>query len=526
MTDSTIVERRRLRARRALFAVTTALCSGLAAPAFADSPHPNVDVNGVDLTTGEFTLALPIVSIGSGQARMPLIARDGQTDNWTQTIAVLTQTGSNYIVRVRLGTFYDEFTIAADGTATSSRGTGATLSWDGNNAMTYRTLDGTVISLSGEEADGSNTNLCSSYNKINCAMLTTSMSDRSHLKATFNWLLHYNCATIHDPVTGAVNCSVTWRLASVTNNAGYRIAWAFASNNAGGLHVDPGADWFRRTSATLQNLHVAASSWPTVTYGNPSSGVYTITTPAGETWRITGSGTAITAVRRPTASSDTTTVSYTSGQVSSVTNNGITTNYARSVSGSTATMVVTDALSNTTTIVSDMTKFRPAAVTDALSRTTSFVYDTLGRSTEITYPEGNKVQYGYDGRGNLNTTTLVAKSGSGLSNIVTSANFAPSCTDASCNEPITTTDARGNVTDYAYDATTGLPTSVTAPAATSGAKRPQTRYSYTTNAAGVALRPASRNAAPAPSAIAQAASARRTRPRPQLCTTIASTQPV
>lgn len=112
--------------RLIVLALSTALGSTLAVPAKADSPHPNRDGNGVDLTTGDFTLSLPIASIGSGQAELPLIAQDGQTDNWTQTIAIRTPVGANYAVQVRLGSFYDEFTVSAGGTAISSRGTGAT----------------------------------------------------------------------------------------------------------------------------------------------------------------------------------------------------------------------------------------------------------------------------------------------------------------------------------------------------------------------------------------------------------------
>ncbi len=83
-------------------------------------------------------------------------------------------------------------------------------------------------------------------------------------------------------------------------------------------------------------------------------------------------------LRRPIASSDTTTVSYGTNGVSSVTNNGITTGYSRTVSGSTATMVVTDAQSLVTTIVSDMSKYRPTSVTDPLSRVTTMTWDSVG----------------------------------------------------------------------------------------------------------------------------------------------------
>jgi RHS repeat-associated protein len=244
----------------------------------------------------------------------------------------------------------------------------------------------------------------------------------------------------------------------------------------------PVAAYFRKASATFSNANVSGTS-PVVTYGYPSSGVTTLTTPGGKVWRITESPTLVTGVKRPGASTDTISVTYSSASVTSVTNNGVTTNYSRSVSGSTATMVVTDALSNTTIVVSDMTKFRPTSVTDALSRTTSYSYDTLGRPTEITYPEGNKVQYAYDARGNATNVTKKAKPGTGLADIVTSAGFDATCSNvATCNSPNWTKDALGNQTDYTYDSITGMLLTVTAPAATSGANRPKTTYTYPTGA--------------------------------------------
>jgi len=58
-----------------------------------------------------------------------------------------------------------------------------------------------------------------------------------------------------------------------------------------------------------------------------------------------------------------------------------------------------------------------------------------------------------DSRGNVTESRAVAKSGSGIPDIVTKAAYAPSCdSNPSCNQPLTTTDARGNVTEYSYDA--------------------------------------------------------------------------
>src|SRR5688572_8038658 len=107
---------------------------------------------------------------------------------------------------------------------------------------------------------------------------------------------------------------------------------------------------------------------------------------------------------------------------------------------------------------------RPASIKDPLNRTTSFLYDNSGRPTRATLPEGNYTQYGYDTRGNVTTLTNVAKSGSGLANIVTSATYPSTCTNVkTCNKPTSSTDARGKVTDYTYNATHGGILTLTAP---------------------------------------------------------------
>ncbi|WP_052215360.1 RHS repeat domain-containing protein [Sphingomonas sp. ERG5] len=477
MTNQPTIASHRRRARCAFFILTTALCSGLAAPAFAESPHPNLDANGVDLTDGTFNLRLPIASIGSGQTELPLIAYDGQADNWSRIVLSVTSSGGTTFYSMNLGSNYDNFTSAS---SSSTRGTGATLI----NGV-YRTLDGTEI-VFGNPAGryGGASNLCDDINVTNCFLLPQTISGKSGMTVNLQWDIFANCTDVPIEAETGPDCNFDWRLASVGNAAGYQIGWTFASGGSGSSSgpVSPGPTWFRRTSAVLKN---GATTTGTITYGNPSTGVYTITTPGGKIWRITGSGYSITGVRRPSASSDTTTVSYAAGLVTSVTRDGVTTGYNRSLSGSTATMVVTDAQSHTTTIVSDMTKFRPTSVTDALSRTTSFAYDSIARPTEVTYPEGNKVQYGYDGRSNLTTMTLKAKAGSGLSDIVTTASYPATCVDDSCNSPTWTKDALGNQTDYVYD-TDGLLTKVTGPAPTSGATRPETRYSYTA-ASGVKL---------------------------------------
>ncbi|HEX8308970.1 MAG TPA: hypothetical protein VF645_11205, partial [Allosphingosinicella sp.] len=130
-----------------------------------------------------------------------------------------------------------------------------------------------------------------------------------------------------------------------------------------------------------------------------------------------------------------------------------------------------------TTIVSNLASGRPTSLTDPLGHTTGFTYDSSDRPKGTTAPEGNYVEHSYDARGNVTQTVAVPKGGSGPT-IVTSASYDLTCANpVTCNQPNSTTDARGNVTYYTYDATHGGVETVTAPAV--NGVSPQTRYSYT-----------------------------------------------
>jgi RHS repeat-associated protein len=459
--------------------MTTVLCSGLAAPAFAQSvsPHPNPDANGIDLTTGTFNIQIPIASVGSGDAELPLIAYSGQIDNWTNITFTKTNgpIGTGFIYSITLGLKSDRFN-GTGAELTSTVGSGAVLG-AGTDTATYQMLDGTIIEFSNlTDESGGTSNQCDATNTSNCILLPTTIRPKGGAPVHLDWLVHGNCTNV--PIGEPRDCTFSSRLAGVSNDAGYAISFSYASDTVP-LHQNPGPTWFQRTSASL-------SGGGTVTYGGSLASTSTITTPGGRTWQITG-----TSVRRPGATGDTLTVSHPGSGLTTVVRDGVTTNYNYSVSGTTATMVVTDALSHSATIISDLNIRRPTQVTDANGKITTYSYDTLGQPTEITYPEGNKVHYTYDGRGNVTETRLIAKPGSGLADIVTSAGYNASCDFASfslsCNSPNWTKDAKGNQTDYTYDGATGLVTTVTLPAPSSGANRPQTRYSYTNNAAGVPL---------------------------------------
>ncbi|WP_212597920.1 RHS repeat domain-containing protein [Sphingopyxis granuli] len=175
-----------------------------------------------------------------------------------------------------------------------------------------------------------------------------------------------------------------------------------------------------------------------------------------------------------------TTTNDSSYRVATATNHGITYAYSYSDSGTMRTTTVTDPDGKTRVYVGDMATNRIASYRDEVNQTTSYTYDSQGRVTEIIAPEGNKTQYSYDARGNITEMRQVAKPGSGLADIVTTAAYPATCGNArTCNKPTWTKDAKGNQTDYSYDATHGGILTATAPAAAPSSTRPQTRYGYT-----------------------------------------------
>jgi RHS repeat-associated protein len=118
-------------------------------------------------------------------------------------------------------------------------------------------------------------------------------------------------------------------------------------------------------------------------------------------------------------------------------------------------------------------------ITDEAGKTSYYTFDAYQNLTEVTYPEGNKLQYTYDSRSNKVARTLVSKTPGTPASVSTTATFDAVCSNQlTCNQPSSTTDARGNTTDFTYDAAHGGVLTVTRPAPTTGAVRPQTRYQY------------------------------------------------
>ncbi|MBB4099966.1 RHS repeat-associated core domain-containing protein [Sphingomonas kyeonggiensis] len=488
------------RARRlGLLCASTILGAGHLVPAMAQTTppiHVDVDENGVDLVSGNYVTTLTEGAIGSGEGKVAFTrTRNGDggwADDWTGGVALRTVGGST-VAYVIQGPASDAFAVSGT-TYTPLTGSGATLVVNGAG-YTYTASDGTKTefrSLGVGKLSGTypvQGYACSRYGDFSCS-IPVSITKPNGMKFTITYDWAQRCTSGSGPsCTAGISY---YRLSKVTSSAGYGFQVNYQSDTTGGTSSAPPTPWYQRTSVAFSNSNQPPASAPTITYLDPVRNFGDYTDPAGRTWRFSASSVPLTGIQRPGAASYSTTISYsgTPSYVSSITIDGLTTNYSRIVSGSIATTTVTDALSNQKIVEADLTKGRVHKITQVLASgnlVTQFDYDTSSRLTEVTYPEGNKVQYAYDGRGNVTSTTLKAKPTVGGADIVTTAKYADSCSNVvTCNSPIWTKDAKLNQTDYTYDPTTGQPTSVTSSAATAGGVQPQTRYSYS-SVAGVSM---------------------------------------
>lgn len=85
-----------------------------------------------------------------------------------------------------------------------------------------------------------------------------------------------------------------------------------------------------------------------------------------------------------------------------------------------------------------------------MGKATVRVYDARRRMIQEIMHEGNSTTFAYDQNDNLVTKTAIAKSGSGLSNIVNSWTYHPTF-----NKVATFVDGKSQTTTYSYDAVTG-----------------------------------------------------------------------
>lgn len=286
------------------------------------------------------------------------------------------------------------------------------------------------------------------------------------------------------------------RLSSVVDETGYMAKIEYASNVFSN-------DYFKSTKVYFLNRSVdycdpnadacvnLTQQWPSITFSQSADGSSRQQSDAmGRliSYSYSPIGGRLTALRRPGAAVDNESVTYDANQrVSSVTVDGLTWQYTWSLAAPVMTVAVTNPDATQHVVTVDTNQNEILTYRDEANATTTYQYDTAGRLTYIIGPGGTitggvpsagYTKYTYDGRGNVTELRKVSKTPGTPPDIVTSAGYPASCTNAkTCNEPAWTKDALGNQTDYTYDANHGGVLTATGPADSSGV-RPQTRNSY------------------------------------------------
>ncbi|HEX8642005.1 MAG TPA: hypothetical protein VF704_12740, partial [Allosphingosinicella sp.] len=433
----------------------------------SDIPPPVrylVDENGIDVARGEHLINVTDVSIGpegpGGLAYTRQLRRNGGGNPYDMG---LFQNGSTWTATTRLRSY--TFTLSGS-TFTSTDGSGARLVRSGT-VDTLTEPDGTVVVYD---------YVTLADNDVDRRSRASRVEYPSGEVLTLQWYSEDMCPTNEMDICSEPLVRVV-RLQAVETSLRYQLRFTYG--NSGINNPNRIADWQTLHNVTAVNaIHddcdpYCDAGWPTASYSGNS-----VTDPAGRTSSYTSTSTAFR-IRRAGSGSDDVVYNYdASGKIDSVVRDGMTWNYSYSVSGNSATMTVTDPGSHTRTIVSNLTVGLPTSVTNEVNQTTTYTYLPSGLLDRATAPEGNYIDYDYDTRGNVTAITRGPKTGQ-TGTIRTTADYPDSCTNTrTCNRPITTTDARNNVTEYFWDPQHGGIRTVTAPAGPNGI-RPQTRYTYT-----------------------------------------------
>lgn len=494
-----------MRVRQILLSSAAALPAALiAATAAAQSvtldPPPvrqPLDENGVDLSTGAF--ATPSSTLGIGGADGLVHSRYKVGGGWRHNYIL----AAVYIASGTLGRPEVQLRIGGSSVAFLKNTAGDWVPiFDNKGTLSESGTEYVYIDMGGTEYRFSKALVAngeSYYEPV--AAVGTSITKPSGSVTT----LHYS----GDSYSLGGATIYTIRLQSVTNNAGYQLKFEYDANTPSSS--DEGDAWYRIEQVTAINNAeeycdpVADScsltgAWPYLAYAESTSGsdkLETVTDILGREARFrTDTSDRLIGVKRPSETSDGVVIAYgTDDRVSSVTWQGqYTRSYSWSLSYPDLTAVATDTLGRQRTTVADTDIGQIVSTTNALGKTTEYEYDADGRLLEVTAPEGNKIVYTRDNRGRVTEVRRKSKTSGTPADIVTSATY-PALTSGvylydqcdntvTCDKPLTTTDARGKVTNYSYDSTHGGVTQVLLPPDDS-AIRPRTDFTYTTEYAKV-----------------------------------------
>lgn len=444
-----------------------------------------VDGDGVDLATGDFRVPSDALTIGGSGSSLTHF-RYWVSGGWRHNYIMTVRKTSTSSATVALGSVSYTFSLSGS-VYTNQQGTGETLT-ENSTSFTFTDRNGTAYTFSKAWVQNGE----SYYGAADAVV--SEIASPSGEKLTFNYYSDDYIQT----VKGVSTVFFVVRLETVDSNLGYQLKYFYESDIPSA--PNQATPWYRVVKVIAMNKVVErcdpypstcapTQTWPQVTYARVSgTPIYeTVTDSAGRQTRYTmtnDSAKRVTAVRYPQDTADSVVVGYTSSKATSVAyTGGNTRTYTWTTSGANIVATATDSTGRTRTTTTSPTQYVVLTDKNALNQTTTFTPDANGRVTEVTFPEGNKVQHVYDGRGNITQRKQIAKVGSGFADIIETANFDATCTNLKkCNKPNYTVDARGKQTDYTYDATHGGVLTVTRPADAAGI-RPQTRYTYSTRQA-------------------------------------------
>lgn len=431
-----------------------------------------VDENGVDMLSGLLRVSTPSITIGQpGMGGLSFVrtfdsSNSGGQDGWRDNLTGGINLDSNVYTVTLFGSSM-RFALNA-GVFSSAENPGWTMTLSGN-IYTLTATDGTVAQFDTTKAGTLPT-------LANTARVSQVRYPSGEV-VTFTY-------------TSLVNGSTPYaqRLQSVNNNLGYQIKLEYQTSNADASGITmvkaTGINNANDYCSPTANTCTLTGVWPSLTFASPNAATQTVTDSLSRVWTYTlsasGAGSDVVGIRRPTSATDNVTIAYTSGKVASVNDGTSTWTYSFSDSGDERIASNNGPLGVTQVVQSQLSTGVVLLDNDALNRAVTYEYfPTTNWLKKVTAPEGNAIEYTYDARGNVTQTRAIAKAGSGLADIVTSASYSASCANATiCNQPNSVTDARGFVTDFTYDSGHGGVLTATAPAPSTGAVRPQTRYTY------------------------------------------------
>ncbi|NBW17223.1 MAG: RHS repeat protein, partial [Caulobacteraceae bacterium] len=450
--------------------------------------HYTLDSHGVDLVSGQFVHSETEVVIGqpgAGGLSHGRIYLNGGSAREAR-LGTVTVSGSTYVVSIG---GESEVFIKSGSTFTPQSQQGSTFSQSGT-AYTFTSASGAVAHFFNYWPNvatpyGTGAILLGDYRTPDGEIQTYNYKGENYCR------LPILSEDPDNPDGGCQQYASEARLQSITNNRGYMLHFDYMDDT-------PGFAWLRLASVTGINLAVdycdpyaddctgLTRTWPSITYGSDGSGNPTATDQAGRTTTFVSGFYGLSGIQFPGSSvTDISVTVNSASQTTSLTDASGTWNYAYADVGTTRTTTATGPLGEAMTVVSDLTIGRATSVTQTTSasppvtRTWTYHYDGQRRLDQITNPEGDYTVLAYDARGNLTSTVAHEKPSIGSGTITTSATYPSTCSNpVTCNKPTSTTDARGNVTDYVWNGTHGGLESLTAPAPASGADRPQTRIGY------------------------------------------------